>query len=252
MQTAVHERELEQAEDGQTVHDRALEADAAPRLCGLGRDAPPVPGDRPLVGGDDVHPEVEGGLDVAGRDRGEVLLHDGELDEHVGAGGGEELGGRPRRLGQRRPLGRRRQHRGRLHSFRVRAGCRAASRRPSRRRAGRARRRARAPAVASSAQRPRATLPKPSRQSLTVLADLGRPTVSGHQRGREPADGDDEAVRAPRASCTGTGRRGPGRRARSGRGARRGARRRSGRPRRRGRARPALRADLHRACSRRW
>ena len=98
-----------------------------PRLCGLGRDALPVPGDRPLVGGDDVHAEVEGGLDVAGRDRGVVLLHDGELDEHVGAGGGEQLVGRPRRLGQRRPLGRRCQHRGRRHSFARRAGCRAAS-----------------------------------------------------------------------------------------------------------------------------
>ena len=61
----------------------------------------PVPGDRPLVGGDDVHAERNASrtwpVAAGWRRRPRTpLLHDGELDEDVGARGGEELGGRPR------------------------------------------------------------------------------------------------------------------------------------------------------------
>ena len=148
---------------------------------GRRRDLGPAPGDGALVGRDHVHAEVErledvgggrrpvGGL--AGGDAGEVAHHR-ELDEDAGAGGGEELGSRPGRLrqGRRRPA-----------AASSSAGVRPAgstrlprrvpaapisTRRPCRSSSTRS-------CVASSSQSALATLPKPSRQSLTVLGPSG-------------------------------------------------------------------------------
>ena len=61
-------------------------------------------------------PVAAGAYDVdAGRDAGEVAHHR-ELDEDVGAGGGEELGGRPSRLRRGRPVADRGEHLRRRHA----------------------------------------------------------------------------------------------------------------------------------------
>ena len=101
-QRAVGQGALEQAEHRETVHHRTLEADAPAGGVGGRLDPAPVPGDGAFVGGDHVHAESEGGFHVAGGDGGEVILHHRELDEHVGAGGGHEVGGTARRLREAR------------------------------------------------------------------------------------------------------------------------------------------------------
>ena len=127
-QGAVGECVLQEAEDGEAVHDGALEADAAAARVGRRRDLRPAPGDGSLVGGDHVHAQAERLEDVvrgrrpvrrgAGGDPGEVPHHR-ELHEDVRLGGGEQLGGRPGRLRRGRPVADRRERLRRRHAGRI-------------------------------------------------------------------------------------------------------------------------------------
>ncbi len=83
----------------QAVHHRALEADAAAGGLAAAATRSQFQAIGPLLAVSTSMPSAEGLQKMAGGDRREVVLDQGELDEHIGAGGAHELG---RRLGRLR------------------------------------------------------------------------------------------------------------------------------------------------------
>ena len=238
-----------------------------PAAAAAADDLRPGPGDGPLVGGDDVHAQAERLEDVAGRrrpvrrapaatpERSPITVSSTstsapEAARSSGAGRAACGGAGRSPTAASTSAGVMPAGSSRL-PWRVPAAL-ISTRRPCRS----ARTRSWA---ASSSQSARATLPKPSRQSLTVrgpsgagsspnpanemLTSRGAPAgvagpavIASIARGRRRPS---PAARARPGWCRGRAPRAPGRRDPPGRAARRGARRRSRRPTRTGRGRRA-------------